>query len=384
MATLEFLDGFEYGVLSSAGGGIANTIVGTIGTQIAIETSIVRTGGYSLKIAPSAGVASQFKKTITTRNQYSGRVYFRIGSFPASATSQILQMELTSGLDPAFYLTTTALQLVHSGGTVVATSGTLTTGVWYRLDWSFNVTTNPWAVKASIDGVEFANAGPALAGSTVINLQFGRSSVDQACTVYFDDCLITTAAADYPLGPGEIMALRPDADGTHVNPGSFTNDAGQAIGGAGGSAFQYLDEDPWTTNRTDYVTQTVAGSTDELRVTFPDSRADGIINGVRAWYALDSSGTQAFAGGVADIYSSTTVTNVAPSGDWSNNIWEAYAANVTPNSSPWTRAQLDAIEGEIGHATAQPANPRWDGLIVQYDFTPRVPKTSPYPQLLAH
>lgn len=381
--TVEFLDGFEYGVLSSAGGGIANAIVGTIGTTIAIETTIVRTGGYSLKLAPSGAVAAQFKKTITTRNQYAGRLYFYVTSLPATS-SRLLSHECSNSVDPTISVNSDGTLQISKVGpvNVGSASPVFTSNEWHRLDYMFDVIGTTHNYLARIDGGTEFGGTTASTATNMINFQFGRSTADPAMTVYIDDLLLTTLTADYPLGMGEIRAIRPIADGTHTNPASFTNDAAAAIGGAGGTAFQYLDEAPWTTNRSDYVTQTVASSTDELRVTFGVSYDAWVINGVWAWYALDSSTTGAFTGGIADIYSSTT-QSVIKSGDWSNNIWEAYSAKVTPNAAPWTNAQLNALEARMGHVTAQPANPRWSGIVIQYDMVPRVPKTSPYPQLLA-
>ena len=66
--------------------------------------------------------------------------------------------------------------------------------------------------------------GPPPGAALVVDPYWGANNGGVSGTYRFDDTMASNTVSDYPLRDTSILAMRPDAAGTHVTPGTFQND----------------------------------------------------------------------------------------------------------------------------------------------------------------
>lgn len=146
------------------------------------------------------------------------------------------------------------------------------TGVVYAFDVKIDRRANPWTVDVQVNGVPCAQSTSADAADTsaqqlVIGMQAGIPSVTS--DVIFDDILISTTEADYPIGPGFIHPFVPTADGTHNIAGAADfqrGNSGTDILNATTTAFQLIDDIPMPSGTVDEA--------DNIRAVAPPNATD--------------------------------------------------------------------------------------------------------------
>lgn len=292
MATLTQLDGFEHGVTS---GGAAGSVWDAITGAPTIVTSPVRTGARALSCA-AAGAAVMVRYTIAAGNRQNvSSIYFQFSALPGSGTPEFFSF--TNGTTNAVIRVSTAgaaTALITGGSVTAAHATTLAASVWYRLDTWLDSSAGTWTLKWSIDGVAGADATSVVAAADITQCRAGISTAS-TLTVFYDDWVISTTSADYPIGAHTVERLMPNADGTHVNSADFQNQAGTSLSGTT-TAYQLVDDAPLDTAMTDYVQQVTSDALGVIECSFEDLPANSdTVLGARA-YGVDRDSAGAGAG----------------------------------------------------------------------------------------
>lgn len=124
-------------------------------------------------------------------------------------------------------------------------------GVAYTIDVKIDRRANPWTIDLQVNGVPVDRATAAEAAVTtaqqvVIGMQQGFGAGVTADAL-FDDVVISTTEADYPIGPGYVNHFVPTTDGTHNIAGADDFERGNTgtdITNATTTAFQLIDDVP--------------------------------------------------------------------------------------------------------------------------------------------
>ncbi|MBA3779861.1 MAG: hypothetical protein H0X16_11310 [Chloroflexi bacterium] len=353
-----WLTGFEHGAVSASGGGLFTAVTGT---GSAADSSMKRSGGYSLRIIDASGSANSVARTVSSPSLVA-RFAIRLASVPAANVSELVSFGASTGsrLALRYVAATQRLALRIGAGADVPASSTVTAGTWYVIDLRYTVNANPRTADWRIDGTaQTAASGAEVAAASVNQVWFGSGVSADAYTVNFDDVLVSGTSADYPIGDGQVLAVRPDGMGVSSGAASFTHEDGSA---AGASTYLRLDDDPLTST-TDQVRQITNAGTAYLELTFGNTTAN-CLSGVAGVVAYHAGGSSANAGKTG-IFDGAT-ERVLFSGDMSETGLSYRGGVVAPAGASWTRAALNGAVARIGYSTDTTPQPYWDGLLLEY------------------
>lgn len=199
------------------------------------------------------------------------RFRLRFTTLPSVSGFNILHLGSNTGtgvfLGASNTITSSANGSTGSGGIVVVS------GVVYAIDVKIDKRTNPWTADVQVNGVPCSQATSGVAGSTsaeqiLIGTQQGFGTAITA-DILFDDVLISTTEADYPIGPGFVDPFVPTADGTHNIAGVGDFERGNTavdILNATTTAFQLIDDVPMPSGTVDEA--------DNIRAVAPPNATD--------------------------------------------------------------------------------------------------------------
>ncbi len=348
--------GFEHGAVSATGGGLFSAVNGT---GMTADSVVWRTGNYSLKDTDPVGTASDASLAIGAGVAVV-RVYLRLASLPAADVNELVILDAAAGSDLrlGYQASSARLTLRFANTAVTVASSTVSPSTWYRLDVRLGASTNPRTADWQIDGVAQTALSSTEAASTVSTLRLGSTVVADTFTANYDDVLISATSADYPIGAGTVVALRPNGMGTSSIPGSFRNDDGTAIDP---NTYLRLDDSPMT-GLTDYVRQQIIGAAAYIEVTFADTAATCVV-GVSALAAYHAAANPADNGKTSVIDGGTE--RVVFNGDMSGTTLQYVSLIVAPASAPWTPTAVNGLLGRIGFSTDVTPNPYWDALLLE-------------------
>src|SRR3990172_2116563 len=142
-----YMTGFETGALSAE----ITQGLGSIVGSVAIDTSIVRSGTYSLKLSPASGAEGYFDGTGTGSGPTCHRFYLRVTTRPAALTRAIFA-EPNNPTGTGLRLTAAGnIELRNANATVGTSSTALTdTSRWYRIEFF----SSPTDLRLYIDGTQ--------------------------------------------------------------------------------------------------------------------------------------------------------------------------------------------------------------------------------------
>lgn len=378
--------GWETGVLAAEPySTLPNTP--TVTGVAAIESTIVRTGSFSLKVAPASGAAGSFDMLPSTTwgaTAY-GRAYIRITSLPSLAR---LLWGGTIRLDAAGTLS------VMNGVSVVGTSTTALTDTsrWYCVEYGNIGGTCELRIDQKTE----------VTGATAVNFTggfFGTSdTVAATYTAYFDDVIRDNA--DFP-GPGAVVLLKPTADSAGGT--GWTLGTGTALGGNG---FTAVDNTPPTgvadlavgsdPKQIRNATSNANTNYDATMQTYSAAGVSGVVTTVWPVVMTAAPVTTSAKQGTVGVVSNPAITNVAlGTGGTSGAFWSGVAAGTFPTGWKTSVGTLTAspsvtpTTAPVMRITQVTSSTRiaivcFMGIYV--DYTPavieQVPYRSPYPQLL--
>jgi hypothetical protein len=390
MVTPVFCCGAECGQIAAVGAGAGQHWIGTL-VAPTISTTTVRTGLRSVRVNPTAQIcAATFALGVTLGTTVVLRAYVNFASLPTSDAPIIYLPGGTTQVGVYFKQSDSKLYAGSNNTTPAfgASGVTVTTGVWYRIDLKIDATANPNLIDVQVDGVACGQASVAQGSFTGVNPAFG-STAAQTSDMFIDDVIISVTGADYPIGPGAVESIIPNADGTHT----FTTTIGvrgtTAAPTGGGNIAGSTDSWNWISHRpigggtgdtTRLWNQQSNGSTLYGEVAF-ESRPSG-VQPPRAVEALciqqDAStgvGDSTFklndGGTEATIFATGAVAGIA-----SDAYHTKQFATAPSTGAAWTLAKYNAIRFRFGYSADANPDHYCRGVMIEAEFPPEViPRT---------
>ncbi|MDP9816280.1 hypothetical protein [Spirilliplanes yamanashiensis] len=364
-----WMSGFEGGVLTTGGNGFFNIINGGGST---LDTAAPRTGAYALRIVDASASGSQqyVATTIAVTKTLVTRFAIRLNALPSGDVAQLAEFVNDAGQTRSGQLGYNAaaqrFTFGYGSGTKQLSSMTVTAGTWYVVDARMNTTANPNVADWAVDGVAQTQATYAGTSGNFFTLRWGGNTSGDMFDIRFDDIVVDTDTANYPIGPGGIHRLAPDSVTavTDAN-GYLQNDDSTAVTGA---SWDRLDDVPMST-MTDFVKQTAVDANAYLEVGLQNTAQPGCVNAVQGLLSVRSSATQANSAKVSLFDDATE--RVVLSGDMSpgTSAGQYKATPVAAGSGPWTVAKLNALRARMGYATAMGGQPYFDAVFVEADIS---------------
>jgi hypothetical protein len=379
-----YLTGFESGVIPSAsisGGGVA-------GGQGTPNTSVVRTGTYSARVAP---VANWTSLTVGTGVPF-GQVTvvheaFQFAALPA-ADAIVTDLLANGNIRADLYYkasngkwTVALWSSAWTSRTEVQGTASPVAGQWQTIDFRFQEYVNPVVLDWSVDGVaqpQLTAATTGTTGSTLI--QFGQSANATTATYtgYFDDIMMSKTSSDYPLPDIRVKALKPNGMGTHNTPANYQQTVGATgsdpvVGGTSSAiaatSWQLVDEIPMTTSD-DFIKEITAGSTTYIEIAFADT-TDTCLRGASLYAGIQTGASQAMNLALNSV--TNGFNRQIFSGQPGSTIYR-YIQGVASQSSanvgagPWTQAIVNGIVARFGMSTDASPNPYLQAIILEYAY----------------
>ena len=362
MATPVFACGFECG-----GGHLT-----TVGTT-SYSTTTVRSGLRSGRINPSAYIGKFSNSAVTGAAVRVGRVYVYFATLP-NALVHIFGFGTGGNGDFGVYFKSTDNSLYTGNGTTFSSSGiSVTTGQWYLLEYREDNTDN--LLDARVNDVAIPQLSIAIASNPsgiTCGWGFGNATAD----LFFDDLLVSSTSADYPLGAGYVLSYIPNADGTHTTNGA--NDVERTLTGtdiviATTTAYQLVDDRPLESVETDFINIKVA-ITDYVEIAYEDSVepvAPRSVEAIVGYHDAGGAGTHNFVVTLRDNTGGTTADIMAAA---TRNVGATMSfgrAHFTtiPGGGAWTLGAFNALRSRINASDASP-DVYIDGLMLEAEYAP--------------
>jgi hypothetical protein len=360
------LTGFEHGSASATGAGVFDTVNGATA-----DAGVARSGGYSLQVADTSITTARSASWNGNASPLVARFAIRLASLPAANVAELATFEAAAGsrLRLGYAAASNRFVLQIGAGTIVSASSAVSARAWYVIDLRFSVGTSPRTADWRIDGTAQPQASlseAAAANVTVVRL--GSTVAADAFTANYDDVILSSVTADYPIGAGAVLALRPDGAGAHVGAANFQNDDGTAVNATSPGR---LSDDPMTSSAT-FVRQTTVSTTSYLELTIEDTAATCIsgVSAVLAYHAANASGND----GRTSILVGAT-ERVVYVGDMARTQLTYRSAVIVPPTSPWTTTAVNGLRARVGSSNDVIPAPSWEALLLEYATAPAAPGT---------
>ena len=376
-----FCCGFECGQIGTAGQHIYNSG----NTAPTISTAIVNSGGglRSLRCNPSANTSGVIFRQATSLRMV-GRFYLYFTTLPNVSVSILMYGDNTS-VGPAIVFNVNNSSLFASiggnGATYGATGVAITAGVWYRIDFDFNVATasNDFC-DVQVDGIACGQATAAgSSAATLLGPKFGFFDAAVTADCYYDDVIISQTGADYPIGAGYVLSYVPDADGTHtatgtnIVKGTIATPVGTAITSATTDAFNWVNGRPLlggATDNTRLINQQTLLTTQYAEVDFEPSaeinapRAVEVLTADRqAATTVGSFATKLNDNGTEDVI----IARTAAAGVITDRyVTKQYATMV--GGGAWTLSRFNALKARFGYSGDATPDQDWRGIIIEAEY----------------
>lgn len=326
------------------------------------DTVTFRTGLRAGRCDPSSST-EYFFVTLASVTRWVGRFYIRFATLPSADTS-LCEVGNGGQDSPCVRFKQSDSKIYAGVHTTLGASGVaVTTGVWYRIDFDFNVQTGGNdTCDVQVDGSACgqATATGLSAAETRVNL-----GVIDTCTadVYLDDFLLSNTAADYPLGAGHVNSYIPNADGTHT--ANSANEVERTLTGtdiviATTTAYQLIDERPLPTTEVDFINWKTNGGTDYVEWQYEDSTegaAPRAVEAILVYHDASGAGTHNFQVTLRE-HAGATTADIAPAATRNVGATISYIrkhfATVPGTSDAWTETKFNALRSRLLVSDASP------------------------------
>jgi hypothetical protein len=356
VATPVRLTGFESGAVSQVGGGLFDSVVGAGASADAVTP---RSGSYSLRIVDGGAAANNVAWNVTG-NVVVARFGIRFAALPVGNVTELATVDAVAGSDLrlSYDAATQRLTLRFVGQPSVSASAPLVAGTWHLLDLRATLDSNPRTANWQFDSVAQTAATPsAEAGSTAAAVRLGSTVVADLYTANYDDAFVSTTSADYPIGNGTTVALRPNGNGTHVNPGDFRHDDNSALNA---TTWTRLDEVPMT-SALDFVRQRTTNVASYVELTIQDT-ALSCLSAVSGVLAEDATGGGS-SHGRTSVFDAGTERLVYDGIMTVGGL--AYRSAIIPAGGGWTTATLNGLIWRFGFSNDANPDPHWQSLMLE-------------------
>lgn len=367
---LQWITGFEHGVLSTSGGGICDAITGSP----SVQSTIKRTGDYALKLAPSAAYEYVRKNLSGSPTYIVGRNYVYFDDLPNESPTLIIgnavlyfRIGYNSGVNK--------FTVRCGAGTTQYSSMTLSADTWYRIDFRMWCGDENWYIDWQINGTAQTQATYTNVASSFTHIDIGNSDSAKTYVLYVDDVIISDSPSDYPFGEGQVIGISPNAEGTHGNAGETVCDHNDnPIDGSTYTAYDKIDEVPLSSG-SDYIKQTQPPtSSDYVEVQFADMPAASQVNGVMGLLAYMAASTQSNEGACIARDSEATETEIwgtpASPQDYSESSLFYKSAVLPAPSGGWDQAEVNALRMRMGRSGDANPEPYWVAVMFEVDYVP--------------
>jgi hypothetical protein len=405
--TARWMSGFESGVIhrvaptnNSLAGGFAAVQSGAAGIVDAVA-SPARTGGFSMRIAPNSAAGNyaylEAPNGVTLGNWQVVHVAIRFGALPTKEANVISLTPVSASgwAHPAGYLyykPSTGKWAVGLGSSSITVSQESSVSValdtWYSFDLRMQVIgTNTRMLEWFIDGVaqptaSVVDSAGSGSGPRVAFGQYVLTSPNygSAYTAYFDDVVISTTSADYPIGDIKITPLLPN--GIHADPlsylGFFQDDDSTAVDAL---SYQRTDEVPMTPT-TDWIKQITSSGGGYVGIDFADTtetciRGASIVAGMKAQSGAPSAalGTNYLGpatGANNTVWSSASGPALPTTLAYAQEALTTSCCPSSPGVGPWTQAGVNAAWGLFGYCinATSTRRPELHSMILELAYRP--------------
>jgi uncharacterized delta-60 repeat protein len=388
-----WITGFEHETSSTAGGGLATGIAGAGSNTV--DTTVKRSGNASMRFTSAANHREWDVATPATQTG-AARIYVNFSSFPAAGENTFIEFDSSDAYFCELLITSAGLVRARSTRPLLAgafqNGPTLQTNRWYRIDLGCDMSTATVRTRWSINGTTQTDA--IVGGSTPVSITNVQLGIDDGTVVTmssrYDDIVATSNVADYPIGPGKVVGLRPNGTGTHTSPTSFdvsTNDGGSwtnitaADANQSPGTAQRLDDWPVTTGGTaDLVRQSGAGG--DLRYTLddlPSTDSDSAVNGVSLLVGASGAGNQNLTVSASAGAGPAAVINTDPSPGLEYR--RAVMSTVPISGAAWSKSTVDGAQIHLSSSDVAPP-PEVRAILAEVDVaTGAAPENAVLPRI---
>ncbi|MDB5199151.1 MAG: hypothetical protein JWO92_1114 [Chitinophagaceae bacterium] len=377
-----FTCGFECGVLTSSNIGAH----WSSNASISFSTTTVRNGARSLRINPVATTASSRFWNFSNANIGVFRFYIRFASLPGNDI-EILHLNYSSGfhIGIRFQQSDNKLYTGYNSAIASASGVTVTTGVWYRIDYKYNTSTSPWTQSLSVDGTEVTSSN-AQTGEASTRCDLGDFNNTSSSDYFIDDFIYSVTEADYPIGAGYVNHFVPTSDGTHtattttIVKGTIATPVGGNVAGST-DVFNWVNGVPLlggATDNTRLVNQQTAASTLYAEVIF--GPAPGISTPTTAPRAVevitaDQEASTATGNFITKLNDNGTEADIVNRGTVAGVTTDRYVRKMfatAPTGGAWTvvsgAGNFNNIRARFGYSSDATPDQYWRGIMIEAEF----------------
>lgn len=214
MPTLNYLTGFEWPGVTTITATGAGLVAGIVTNAPTVDAAAARTGSYGMRVNNATSITKGIDITVTA-GLACGRFYMQMVSLPETGKfPKVVHLGSTNAAQ--VFISDAGVMSASIVGGASTTAKTLTTGVWYRIDFSLDVsgTTHTSMVWVDGDGPYTASTG-SLSADADTTLAFGCVNGTSIWDVYFDDLIVSSTLADAPFGEGQVLAYVPSGAASH-------------------------------------------------------------------------------------------------------------------------------------------------------------------------
>jgi hypothetical protein len=359
-----------------------NSVTGTAPTVETTNPHVA--GGYYYRWNTVGAAAQRIMDILTGPVQEAvARIAFRFPTLPGADVC-IAGWSIGAGGAPLLRFRSATQDICGSvGSNNSATPFGIVANVWYVADLyaSTDATRSMSARIIETDGTTHdlgeATSGAAAANMSGFRIGLGCTGVGEQVEAVLDVTSIahSLTGADYPIGLGYGIGLRPRADGTHSFSAStdFEYNDTTGISPSATDTWTYIDD--LLDNITDFLAIPGAAAAEYLEWLL-DAMPSGVasVNGVEVVSAHHASGTTANKQTMR-LVDEASESDVFTDADFSftSIAFNTQQVATAPSGGAWTTAKLDALKLRWGSswttADISPV-PYIDALVLEVDFVP--------------
>lgn len=373
MATIQTFAGFRWGDHGGLAAGnntfrLFNSVTGTLGTDIQIiAAAAFGTCPYGLRISGTNNWVRWDTNNIgSSKNVIVGAGWFRVSTDPSGLKETHVFDLSSAGTDWASfdYDPSTNRLRAFINATNQSSTNTYVVNDELFLEFRYDISANPHVLDWRIDGVAQTQVTLAQAADTFTGFVFGDRSSGVSGAFDYGDWVISTTAADYPLGEHHTAILKVDPAGTVTlsgTSGNFRTFAGTTptlTAWDATTARDAVDElPPNTGSAQDGFAQITTATSDYVELpmeTYTLSGSEAIVGAkliAAGWQASNASGTLGFRS-----YNGTTETTLVSGStaftDLGNNTANhGWITKMLTLADVNTQSELDALAIRVGFSS---------------------------------
>ena len=364
---LYFATGFENGYV-----GVAPTLSnpdteywGASGGSPEVSSSIYASGGYSLRINSSGVEWVALHMDGASRRRLVGQLKFRYTTVPDSDCDLFSIDGVTTENIASVYVAGGVLRGGLIAGLVNQSWGSISTGVWYLLDFDIDISTSTLKLNGRVNGNAKTQVSTSGTAQDIEYFYLGTvTSYHSSEDFYIDDVLLSTTGTDYPLDEMYVLGYSPTSDGTHSpNPPTSTFADSSSVDISGGNPAYDNLTDFSTTN---YVKQYGGTSSNYVRVGFDDAPSGKDPVAVQVVVGQASAAASA-SNMESDLWDGTTLgsiwTGSSSLGTTLYTKWRMFTQ--TPSSTAWTETNFNSIQYQAGRSSDYDPNPWFCAVMLE-------------------